>query len=96
VDAIIPRMTAVVPQEQNGVATATPVEMSTLFFVFRRRNRPIASWSTYSFSAALIRMLINSKYQLCENVSRTLLKVYCRREMISILTFDVCRFIYRT
>jgi hypothetical protein len=26
VEAIIPRITAVVPHEQNGVATATPVE----------------------------------------------------------------------
>ena len=43
VDAIIPRMTAVVPHEQKGVATATPVEMSTLFFVLRRRKRAMAS-----------------------------------------------------
>jgi hypothetical protein len=45
VDAIIPRMTAVVPHEQKGVATATPVDMRTLFFALRRRKRAMASWS---------------------------------------------------
>jgi hypothetical protein len=42
VEATMPRMTAVVPQEQNGVATATAVDMSTLFFVFRLRKPAIA------------------------------------------------------
>ncbi len=37
VEAIIPRTTAVVPQEQKGVATATAVDTKTLFLAFRRR-----------------------------------------------------------
>jgi hypothetical protein len=76
VEAIMPKITAVVPQEQNGVATATPVDIRILFFVLRRRKRAMASRSTYRVNAALIKMLISSKYQLWEKVSITLPKVY--------------------
>src|SRR5689334_20443916 len=89
VEAIMPSTTAVVPQEQNGVPTATPVDRRTLFLALRRRKRAMASWSMYSFNAALMRMLITSSSQLCENVSTTLPNVNCRRELISILTFEV-------
>ncbi len=43
VDAIMPNTTAVVPHEQNGVVTATPVESNTLFFVLRRIKLATAS-----------------------------------------------------
>ena len=95
VDAIIPKTTAVVPHEQRGVATATPVDINTLFLVLRRKKRAMASWSIYSFRAALIKMLSTSRNQLCENVSITLLNVYDRRDMISIRTYHRIDFSFR-
>ena len=61
VDAIMPSTTAVVPHEQNGVPTATAVESRTPLLLLRRKKRAMASWSMYSFNAALIRMLMASK-----------------------------------
>jgi len=69
--AIMPNTTAVVPQEQSGVATAAPVAAITPARRCRSRNAETFSVSMNNFKAVAMSTLITKNGQLCCSVSQT-------------------------
>jgi len=90
--AIMPSTTAVVPQEQSGVATAAAVAPTTPALRWRPRKADTFFTSTNTCSSAAIRMLARRYGQLCRRERRTCLTDCSKRfSMKSIVMWSPAR-----